>query len=53
MPFTNASGAGEFTVGATTDGDTWTRHLPARIKDVRVWAGAMASSQQISEVTGA
>ncbi|MEU3735070.1 LamG domain-containing protein [Streptomyces sp. NPDC033538] len=51
--FTNASGPGEFTVGGTTDGDTWTHHLPARIKDIGVWAGAMASAQQISEVTGA
>ncbi|WP_078855573.1 LamG domain-containing protein [Streptomyces sp. MBT28] len=47
----NAPGPGEFTVGATTDGDTRTRHLPARINDIRVWAGAAGSSQQILEMT--
>ncbi|MFF4471987.1 LamG-like jellyroll fold domain-containing protein [Streptomyces sp. NPDC001599] len=44
-------GSGVFTVGGTTDGESWTRHLPGRIHDVRVWAGAAASSQQISELT--
>lgn len=48
----NAPGPGEFTVGATTDGDSRTRHLPARINDIRVWAGAATSSQQVSEMTG-
>ncbi|MEU4148506.1 LamG domain-containing protein [Streptomyces parvulus] len=48
----NASGTGGFTVGATTDGESRTRHLPARIGDVRVWAGAAASSQQLLEMNG-
>ncbi|MFC5243450.1 LamG domain-containing protein [Streptomyces atrovirens] len=52
LSVTSAPGSGEFTVGATTDGDTRTQHLPARIKDIRVWAGAVSSSQQLSEVTG-
>lgn len=52
LSVTNVPGPGEFTVGATTDGDTRTQHLPARIKDIRVWAGAVSSSQQLSEVTG-
>ncbi|WP_431997243.1 LamG-like jellyroll fold domain-containing protein [Streptomyces fungicidicus] len=48
----NAPGRGDFTVGAARDGDTLVHHLPARIADIRVWAGAMASSQQLSEVIG-
>ncbi|MGW0827433.1 LamG-like jellyroll fold domain-containing protein [Streptomyces sp. NPDC002845] len=52
LPFTAAPGSGEFTVGSAMDGGSWTDHLPARVTDVRVWAGAMTSPQQISEVVG-
>jgi hypothetical protein len=51
-PVPDPVGSGAFTVGAVTDGTSWTNHLPARIKDVRVWSGAVASSQQLSEVLG-
>ncbi|MYR42124.1 LamG-like jellyroll fold domain-containing protein [Streptomyces sp. SID5910] len=46
------SGSGVLTVGGTTDGESWTRHLPGRIRDVRVWAGAADSAQQLMEMTG-
>ncbi|MFD5453437.1 LamG domain-containing protein [Streptomyces sp. NPDC127100] len=52
-PVPDPVGSGVFTVGAATDGTAWTNHVPARIKDVRVWSGAVASSQQLSEVLGA
>jgi hypothetical protein len=51
-PVPDPVGSGVFTVGAATDGTAWTNHVPARIKDVRVWSGAVASSQQLSEVLG-
>lgn len=51
-PVPSPSGTGGFTVGATTDGESRTRHLPGRIGDVRVWAGAAASSQQLAEMNG-
>ncbi|MFV0134439.1 LamG domain-containing protein [Streptomyces sp. HMX87] len=52
-PFAAAPGSGAFTVGAATNGETRTHHLPARVKIVRVWDGAMASAQQVDEIDGA
>ncbi|MEU8544834.1 LamG domain-containing protein [Streptomyces sp. NPDC048717] len=37
-----------FTVGMDATGS----HLPGRISDIRVWAGALTNSQQLSEVVG-
>ncbi|MFE9675285.1 LamG-like jellyroll fold domain-containing protein [Streptomyces sp. NPDC006259] len=51
-PFTATPGSGDFTVGAVTESGSSGEHLPARVMDVRVWAGAMASSQQVDAATG-
>ncbi|MFR9780546.1 LamG-like jellyroll fold domain-containing protein [Micromonospora sp. MS34] len=40
-------GTGDFTVGRGYTNSTWQHYLPARINEIRVWAGAMASSEQI------
>ncbi|KUL37074.1 LamG domain protein jellyroll fold domain protein [Streptomyces regalis] len=45
-------GTGDFAIGAAFDGGTLKHHLPARISDVRLWAGAMASSEQIDAHVG-
>ncbi|MFI2411294.1 LamG domain-containing protein [Streptomyces sp. NPDC018947] len=45
------TGSGTFTIGGSLNGDTWTHHLPARVKDVKVWAGAVGSLQQLSDIT--
>ncbi|MEU7019566.1 LamG domain-containing protein [Streptomyces sp. NPDC046203] len=37
-----------FTIGKDATGS----HLPGRISDIRVWAGALTSTQQVSEVVG-
>ncbi|MEU3066234.1 LamG domain-containing protein [Streptomyces sp. NPDC006906] len=51
-PFTPVPGSGEFAVGTAFDGGSWQHHLPARLTDLRVWAGAMASPTQITEFIG-
>ncbi|WP_165984769.1 LamG domain-containing protein [Streptomyces sp. YIM 98790] len=50
--FATLSGAGELAVGKGMSDQTWGHHLPGRITDVRVWSGALASEQQVAEVTG-
>ncbi|MFR9799025.1 LamG-like jellyroll fold domain-containing protein, partial [Streptomyces sp. MS06] len=50
--FTARVGAGEFAVGKAFTGGVWGHYLPARIADVRLWAGAMAGSEQVSETVG-
>lgn len=52
VPFTATPGSGDFTVGAVPEAGSWTDRLPARVTGVRVWAGAMASPQQIAVVVG-
>ncbi|WP_137994239.1 LamG-like jellyroll fold domain-containing protein [Streptomyces vilmorinianum] len=51
-PFAPVSGSGEFAVGMAFDGGSWQHHLPVRLTDLRVWAGAMASPTQITEFIG-
>ncbi|MEV4227086.1 LamG domain-containing protein [Streptomyces bobili] len=50
--FTVKLGSGDFAVGAESTSTTWRRYLPARVREVRLWAGAMASSAQIDETVG-
>ncbi|MGW0916235.1 LamG-like jellyroll fold domain-containing protein [Streptomyces sp. NPDC002784] len=52
LAFTALVGAGEFAVGKALDAGAWKHFLPARIAEVRVWAGAMASSEQIEAQAG-
>lgn len=50
--YTAQIGSGDFAVGAAYSGGAWKNHLPARISEVRLWAGAMASSTQIDAHVG-
>ncbi|WP_329351880.1 LamG domain-containing protein [Streptomyces sp. NBC_01261] len=50
--YTATPGTGDFAVGKTYVKTVWDRYLPATVSDIRVWAGAMASQQQIVETVG-
>ncbi|WP_230196608.1 laminin G domain-containing protein [Streptomyces coriariae] len=50
--FTAKAGGGDFAVGKGFTSGAWKHYLPERITDVRVWAGAMASPDQIDVLIG-
>lgn len=50
--FTVALGSGDFAIGKGFTSGEWKHHLPARVYQVRLWAGAMASSEQIDNQVG-
>ncbi len=54
VPYTADPGSGLFTAGeGRVAGDTgWGHHLPGRITDIRLWAGAMADRQQVANTVG-
>ncbi|MFE9646944.1 LamG domain-containing protein [Streptomyces sp. NPDC006365] len=45
--FTAKAGSGDFAIGRGFVGGTWKHYLPSRVAEMRLWAGAMASSEQI------
>ncbi|MGW4049313.1 LamG domain-containing protein [Streptomyces sp. NPDC004779] len=49
-PYTARSGSGEFSLAKGLSSGAWGHHLPARISDVRVWAGAMNGAPQVRDV---
>ncbi|QOV35927.1 laminin G domain-containing protein [Streptomyces ferrugineus] len=51
-PFTAKLGSREFAVGTGFTGGAWRHYLPGRVAEVRLWAGAMASSEQVGERVG-
>ncbi|MBK3565984.1 LamG domain-containing protein [Streptomyces sp. MBT62] len=50
--YTATPGTGDFAVGKAYVKSVWDDYLPAAVSDIRVWAGAMASQQQIVETVG-
>ncbi len=52
LMFTAKAGTGDFAVGRGFTSGAWKHYLPERITDVRVWAGAMASPDQIDALVG-
>ncbi|MGY3199695.1 hypothetical protein ACVW19_000205 [Streptomyces sp. TE5632] len=50
--YTAQIGSGEFAVGKAYASGGWKHFLPARISDVRLWAGAMASAEQVDATVG-
>ncbi|MET9724363.1 LamG-like jellyroll fold domain-containing protein, partial [Streptomyces zaomyceticus] len=52
LAFTAVLGSGDFAIGKGFTSGAWSHYLPARIAEVRVWAGAMASSEQIDNSVG-
>ncbi|NMO33555.1 LamG domain-containing protein [Streptomyces sp. GMY01] len=52
LAYTAKAGSGEFAVGKGFTGGAWTHYLPGRVAEVRLWAGAMASVDQIADTVG-
>ncbi|MFE0704501.1 LamG-like jellyroll fold domain-containing protein [Streptomyces sp. NPDC058872] len=50
--FTSQIGSGDFALGKGFTSGAWGHHLPARIAEVRLWAGAMAGPDQIEATVG-
>ncbi|MFE0422022.1 LamG domain-containing protein [Streptomyces sp. NPDC058953] len=50
--YTARPGTGELAVGKAVTATTWGHFLPAKVREVRLWAGAMATEEQISTVIG-
>ncbi|MEE1941155.1 LamG domain-containing protein [Streptomyces sp. TRM 70361] len=50
--FTAQTGSGDFAVGRGFTSGQWKHHLPARVAEVRLWAGAMTGSEQIEDRVG-
>lgn len=50
--YTATPGTGDFAVGKAYVNSAWGHYLSATVSDIRVWAGAMASQQQIAETVG-
>ncbi|MEU0342029.1 LamG-like jellyroll fold domain-containing protein [Streptomyces bobili] len=50
--FTVQLGSGDFAIGKGFTNGTWQHYLPARVSEVRLWAGAMASSEQVEVRVG-
>ncbi|MEW2065737.1 LamG domain-containing protein [Streptomyces sp. NPDC007346] len=49
--YTAQVGVGEFAVGKGYLG-AWGNFLPGRLSDIRLWAGALSDSEQVSDVVG-
>ncbi|AZM77875.1 LamG domain protein jellyroll fold domain protein [Streptomyces sp. KPB2] len=47
--FTAKIGSGDFALGKGSSDGTWAHYLPARVSEARLWAGAMASYEQLEE----
>ncbi|MGW0704917.1 LamG domain-containing protein [Streptomyces sp. NPDC002643] len=50
--FTVKLGTGDFAIGKGFTDGAWKHYLPARVAEVRLWAGAMAGSDQIDYQVG-
>ncbi|WP_343949405.1 LamG domain-containing protein [Nonomuraea longicatena] len=52
MAYTAQPGSGDFTAGKGFSATAWGHFLNTKITDLRVWAGAMADTQQLGAVIG-
>lgn len=50
--YTAKIGSGDFALGKAFAGGAWKHFLPARIAEIRLWAGAMASAEQVETAVG-
>ncbi|MFD0304088.1 LamG-like jellyroll fold domain-containing protein [Streptomyces sp. NPDC127119] len=51
-PYTAVVGSGEFAVGKAFMNNAWRHHLPGKISDIRIWAGAAADGTQLDTMIG-
>ncbi|MEV5984019.1 LamG-like jellyroll fold domain-containing protein [Streptomyces sp. NPDC052051] len=52
-PYTAVIGSGDLAGGKGFVNKTWGHYLPGRITDIRIWAGAAGSSDQVARMVGA
>ncbi|WP_459755816.1 LamG-like jellyroll fold domain-containing protein [Streptomyces sennicomposti] len=52
LAYTAKAGSGDFAVGKGFTGGAWKHYLPGKVVEVRLWAGAMASADQIADTVG-
>ncbi|OIJ64573.1 LamG domain protein jellyroll fold domain protein [Streptomyces mangrovisoli] len=50
--YTAVAGTGDFAAGKAFVNSSWGHYLPATVSDIRLWAGAMASQEQIVSTIG-
>lgn len=50
--YTAKIGSGDFAVGKGYASGAWQHYLPAHVAEVRLWAGAMASPEQVEVRVG-
>ncbi|MFC9282291.1 hypothetical protein [Streptomyces collinus] len=50
--YTAVAGTGDFAAGKAFVNSSWNHYLPATVSDIRLWAGAMASQEQILNTIG-
>ncbi|MET8168731.1 LamG-like jellyroll fold domain-containing protein [Streptomyces sp. NPDC005329] len=51
-PYTAVSGSGELAGGKAYVNGAWGHYLAGRITDIRIWAGAAADGDQVSDMVG-
>ena len=52
QPFAAVTATGDLAVGEGPSGTGWGHYLPGVVSDIRIWAGAMTSGDQISTTVG-
>nr|WP_264935118.1 LamG domain-containing protein [Streptomyces sp. A012304] len=52
LAYTASAGTGEFAAGKGYVGGAWGHHLPGRITDIRLWAGAVTDATQVENLIG-
>ncbi|WP_229911391.1 laminin G domain-containing protein [Streptomyces aurantiogriseus] len=52
LAYTASAGSGEFAAGKGFTDSAWAHHLPGRITDIRLWAGAVTDPTQVEELVG-
>ncbi|WP_240969743.1 LamG-like jellyroll fold domain-containing protein [Actinacidiphila epipremni] len=52
QPYSVVVGADRFSVGDAFVAGAWSHYLPARVEEIRVWAGAMSDPDQVGSVIG-
>jgi hypothetical protein len=50
--YTAQAGSGDFAVGKGFTSSAWKHYLPGRVAEVQLWAGAVASAEQVEETVG-
>ncbi|AWW42153.1 hypothetical protein DN051_40425 [Streptomyces cadmiisoli] len=52
VAYTAVVGSGEFAAGKGWTNGAWSHHLPGRLTDIRLWAGAVKDASQVESTVG-